>query len=343
MNKKKIIIGIVILVLVIAVSVLTTLVVIKNMDNDNDKEEKKPSKKTSVTTKTEEVKEIDKTKYEELAKEYMVALESKNNMDEFVDKYVDFEAFYVSELAYTGMTYDEVQQAYKEKEKYAKEDDYKEAANLIYYRFILYSNYDFDLEFKDVEVSSDSFLSEEDIHVTLNYKNKGGQDITFYFDMADDKIYDASTSGDTYGILDFSCAYEPNYFEKDDTLTDEEVEKLGESYRNIASMYSERELTSERLDEFLYTIIKQNEFYGIEAFPIAICNKNYEVYSEEKSKELLHACAVADDNPTFENIKAENDLIKDFREAIKGTTGKYELIYDGTTMPVFYVFDPDNP
>ena len=170
--NKKVIIGIIIVVLVAVVSVLATIVVVKNLDGD-DEGGKKSSKKTSTSSE-----KIDKTKYEELAKDFIVALESGRSMKAFADKYMDFEAYYLSKQNMETM--DDLRDAYKEKDKVAEEKDFAEEINGWYLGLNSYKGYDFDLELEDVEVTKMPYFTDDDVDVTIKYKNKDGKEIIFF-------------------------------------------------------------------------------------------------------------------------------------------------------------------
>lgn len=216
--KKKVIIGTIIIILVIAVSVLTTLLVIKNMSSDEDENDTSYVQDTlgePIEYEREKIDEKDKAKYEKIAKEYIEAVKNGKNMNEFISEYVDFEAHYVRDLAFERrMTPDELYAAYKDKAKYAEEEEkeFIKSANSFYQRFIHYSAYDVDLELEDVEFYKDTWICEDGANMEAKYKNKGGQEIIYIFDFAGDKIYDASISGDLNGVKTYMYTPQLQYY-----------------------------------------------------------------------------------------------------------------------------------
>lgn len=121
MKNKKFLIAIII-VLVLIAAVVAGILILKPFDKeDEDKEEKTNTSKVeeNTTTDEEDEDEDEDVDYEEILKKFLAACKSEDDMNEFVENYVDIKSLYVADQVDNPS---EFESAYKK----AKAKDYED-------------------------------------------------------------------------------------------------------------------------------------------------------------------------------------------------------------------------
>lgn len=103
--------------------------------------------------------------------------------------------------------------------------------------------------------------------------------------------------------------------------------------------YNDRELTADELDEFLYTIIKTNEFYSFDGF-IIVFPDEMDFYSKERAEEMVRFEISTDEDPSYDNILKANAMINEFRQLVKENGGTYKVKFDNESdsKMVFFIY-----
>ncbi len=94
MKNKKILIAIIVVLVLIAVTAIGILVLKNSEEKDSIKEDNtsKVVEKNEVTNTKNDEKDVD---YKGIIKKFLVACDSEDDMDDFVDEYVDIKSLYV--------------------------------------------------------------------------------------------------------------------------------------------------------------------------------------------------------------------------------------------------------
>ena len=126
MKNKKVIIAIVI-VLVLVVAAVAGVLIFKPFD----KEEEDKTEKTN-TAKTEEKNDKKDVDYEAILEKFLDACKSEEDMDKFVEDYVDIKSLYVSNQVESPSEFNKEYDKVKEKEY----EDYIDTAKEDYHDFV---------------------------------------------------------------------------------------------------------------------------------------------------------------------------------------------------------------
>ena len=313
---KKVVIGIIIVILVAAVSVLTTLVVMKNIDNDDEKS----SKKSENTEK-----------YEEVAKEFADAIKTKESMEEFLNEYMDFPAYYVWQMSYQeDLDKDEIKEAMENRKKYIDEDDYSDAVKPYFSGLMSYTNLDLDLTYKMINPPEKSSYLPDYRLVTATYTNVDGVELGVNFTFYGDKVMEISTLGDWFSKYRKEDSEEYYYDTVDDeedyTMTEKDKEKLAK-YNTQMKAYLDKEITGTELLELIDIVMEMNDEFCIKGEFLSVNAKGVSAYTLEQNTALLNASAYAYLFADEDYLEEVQDALKDLKKAVQSTS-KYKATYD---------------
>lgn len=204
MKNKKIIIAIVIILILVAAAVAGVLILKPFDKKDDDKDEKTNTAK--VEEKNDEEKEED-VDYEAILEKFLVACASEDDMNDFVDEYVDIKSMYVADKI------DEPSEFEGEYQK-TKAEDYEDYAD-------------------DVKEVYSSFVS-EDTELTLKKVGKATKMSEIGIDMWSDVRFTVESDGETLELAAIFCGDKLVLISDEDTV-DSLYENLKEEEENVTN------------------------------------------------------------------------------------------------------------
>lgn len=297
--KKKVILGIVIIALVIAVSVLTTLLVVKNISKDG---------KSS--------KSADKEKYEDFAEEFAVALKSEENMEEFLDKNMDYKGMYAynSEELYDAKTAEEYNELFEEIRKDVSSEDLEEMKDMYIGGFKGLVEYGLDLKLKETKENKDKdypdFKSIEAIY------EQDGEIFTFFFSLYKEKLI-MITRGEGLEYLYEDTAYYSGDEDVKVNLTTAEKISINKRIREILDRRDYKNGADIR--DLIDTLIKINEEFLDKKEFVGL----YVSLEGVNNNDLIKAMDKVREDRSEDNIRALNKEM----EKLKAALDKNETYY----------------
>ena len=288
MKNKKIIIAIVIILILVAAAVAGVLILKPFDKKDDDKDEKTNTAK--VEEKNDEKKEED-VDYEAILEKFLAACDSEDDMNDFVDEYVDIKSLYVINLVDSPSKFmDEYQKT--------KSKDYKDYADDVKEQFADFVDSEEEIKLLDVEDPKD--MSEigidiwKDVRFTVEIDDEEYELAAVF---CEDKIVTIATTDTIEAMYDLE---DDSSTESDDTLSKKEMTAKGTANDALSTALSSistdfytnldiddgsltEMLTVEKLSElapgYEYTI-ESSEKNGSERFTITMENDDYTFVAE---------------------------------------------------------------
>lgn len=204
MKNKKIVIAIVIILILVAAAVAGILILKPFDKKDDDKDEKTNTAK--VEEKNDEEKEED-VDYEAILEKFLAACASEDDMNDFVDEYVDIKSMYVADKI------DEPSE-FEDEYKKTKEKDYEDYAD-------------------DVKEVYSNFVS-EDTELTLKKVGKATKMSEVGIDMWSDVRFTVESDGETVKLAAVFCGDKLVIISDEDTV-DSLYENLKKEEENVTN------------------------------------------------------------------------------------------------------------
>ena len=175
MKNKKIVIAIVIILILVAAAVAGVLILKPFDKKDDDKDEKTNTAK--VEEKNDEEKEED-VDYEAILEKFLAACASEDDMNDFVDEYVDIKSMYVADQVDTPSDFEDEYNKTKAKDY----KDYTDTVKDLYSEFV-----------------------DEDAKLTLKKVGKSTKMTEIGLDMWNDVRFTVDNDGETEKLAAIFC------------------------------------------------------------------------------------------------------------------------------------------
>lgn len=256
MKNKKVLIAIII-VLVLVIAAVAGILILKPFDKDNDDDEKKAKNETTASEKKEE-KAVD---YEEVLTAFAEACQSEDDMEAFVDKYVDFKSLWAAQNSDEPSDFADVYDN-ADKSDYEDEDFIQDAKDT----FLSFVEEDVEIEISDVEEDGDFSSIGIDFWTAVKFTaSSDGEELEMAAIFCEDKLVVVSTAS----MIDMLR-------EADDTDDEDSDDQVKKTTNEVSSEISEQEvklfnaqfesyegdsLTASQVKALLEVVISSNSLY----------------------------------------------------------------------------------